>query len=311
MNKLAENLATAESMVQEAQSVKPMQEEIDAIKNFCAEEIKRRSIIDEASQSIKAARMQQKNLKAQLQKIMESSKCKCMGLSKDLFKKYNDMCAVEKLPDMPPYLRIIQTNKDSSITPEIIEEAIESISTEDLKDAEQGDISKIAALRSTVLNSVKRLIRSYADSLKVTSSIPRGNDSYDIPEASAETSELMYKYWSLENEIKRTLLNKKHDASDKKELSDLKEKIETYFVRTGLTAQRVVVHKKSYRLVRRISIRKQKIGVGKFEKILDDVLGSIKDSIKKEDLSRNLQIQLSSIPPDTKSQVVLCKMPED
>jgi hypothetical protein len=67
------------------------------------------------------------------------------------------------------------------------------------------------------------------------------------------------------------------------------------------------VDSKAYKLVRRVSVRKAKIGIGQVEKMLDHVLKDIRpESFKPAEVCREIQILMTSLPPETKSSIKLC-----
>jgi hypothetical protein len=281
--------------------------ELEAIKRFCLEESKRKQESSERESSVKELRHVQKQLKAELTAILQKTEKKVVALTKAACKSYGDMCLKNNHLSLPPILRIVRTNKDLTITPEVIQEAIECITEEDLKDAAASASStenrKKEIMKSAILTNLRRIIRSYNESLKLLSSLPRTESLYDVDEADTETSEKMFKMWSTEQTIKDLLKENKVVSNN----SEIKAKVESYFIRTGLTAQRIIVEGKPFRLVRRVSIQKPKIGIGKFEAILNETLETSKD-LNLNTLIKNLQIQLTSQPPETKSVVSLCSI---
>jgi hypothetical protein len=80
-------------------------------------------------------------------------------------------------------------------------------------------------------------------------------------------------------------------------------------------SQRIVVEGKPYKLVRRISVRKPKIGIGRVEKILDDILQDPEYAdaklLRPANLIKALQIQVSSVAPETKTTVSLSAIKTD
>jgi len=324
---LQENLASAQSAIESAEVVRPSSEELTAISTFCKAEVKRRQAEVQLSEEIKLLRVQQKTLKMQLTKDItkictsESANAvmpKCVAISKEDAKKFELFAKEESIEPLEPYARIIQVNKDSSITPEVIQEALENVSTEDLEEAataaaEDGQVTSKTTIRHLVLTSIRRIIRSYTETLKISDSLPRGSTVYDVLDAPQEIADRMWKLWCVDQKIKKNLVRKKPVEVTYE--SSLKTKIESFFIRTGLTAQRIVVEGHPYRLVRRISVRKPKIGVGRFEQILDASLEETDvdnmKNFKPLDFMKTLQIQLSSVPAESKSNVVLCKIAEE
>jgi hypothetical protein len=313
-------LETAEAAMAEAQVVKPDAKELEAIKLFCAEEIKQRERVANVSDEIKSLRAQQKAYKEALAKglqgLQADGKAKCAMLSKADAARLEGLTAAAGLPSVPPYVRLVQTNKDATITAEVIQEAIEALSEDDIADAAQGGAAAggpAEAIKSAVLQTIRRSIRSFTESLKIMPSVQRGLGPYDVLECTPEMADAMHGMWTTEDALKKALATKKTDPEVAAKMTDFKGRIEAFFVRTGLTAQRIVVENKPFRLVRRVSVRKPKVGIGLFEKMLNEALtevgltgGAAGAKFRPSDLIRALQIQISSVAPETKSNVSLC-----
>jgi len=260
-------LETAETAMAEAQVVKPDSKELEAIKLFCAEEIKQRERVAAVSEDIKGLRAQQKAHKDALTKglqgLQADGKAKCAMLSKADAARLESLTAAAGIPSVPPYVRLVQANKDATITVEVIQEAIESLSEDDIVDAGSGG-GAAEAIKAAVLQTIRRTIRSFTESLKLMPSVQRGLGPYDVLECSPEMADAMYGLWSTEQALKKALASKKADPEITAKMTDFKARIEAFFIRTGLTAQRIVVENKPFRLVRRVSVRKPKVGIGLF-----------------------------------------------
>lgn len=307
-----------------AQVIKPDSKELEAIKLFCAEEIKQRERVATVSDEIKGLRAQQKAHKEALTKAMQAllpdGKCKCAMLSKADAERLEALTSAAGIPSVPPYVRLVQANKDATITVEVIQEAIESLTEEDIADggaASAGPGGAAEAIKAAVLQTIRRTIRSYTESLKIMPSLQRGLSTYDVSECTTAMADSMHALWTTEQALKQALASKKADPEVTAKMTDFKARIEAFFIRTGLTAQRIVVENKPYRLVRRVSVRKPKVGIGMFEKMLNEALTEVGLSggaagtpaggrFRPAELIRALQIQISSVAPETKSTVSLC-----
>lgn len=306
-----QQLEAAESAMASAQVVKPDSKELSAIKLFCAEEIKHRERATEASTVIKGLRAAQKASRVALTEALQAfgaeGRAKCAMLTKADATRLESLAAAEGLPAVPPYVRLVQTNKDATITAEVVQEAIQAITEEDLRELAAADGGPAEAVRAAVLQNIRRAIRSFTVSLKLMTSVQRGLGPYDVPECTPEMADQMLALWSAEHKLKAALACKKQDPEVSANQTDLKTTIESFFIRTGLTSQRIVVEGRPFRLVRRVSVRKPKVGLGMFEKMLADAMGQVNaTAFRPTDLIRALQIQLSSVPPETKSSVALC-----
>lgn len=304
MPTLDENLKSARESMHAAQTVRPDASELDSIKKFCNEEVQMKLKNAEITAELKALRASQKSAKELLLNELKNTNQPCIALSKEQAKTFEATCAAEGLESVPHFLRLVQTNKDSSITPDIIQEALETLSINEIKEADGSTIHD--AIKDAILKNVRRTIRSYTESIKLTMSMPRGSDIYEIAETKDETADTILRLWRTEQDIKKKLAEKKIDPEVSKRQNDLKEIIEGFFVRTGLTTQRIVVEGRPYKLSRRVSVRKPKVGIGKLSQMLDEIIATIDPkSFKPVDIIRGLQIQLSGLPPEMKTSITL------
>jgi hypothetical protein len=309
---LHENLSRTEQAIQEAQVVKPDAKELEAIKQYCSLEVKLKRELAGLTEKIKDLKAKRKQLRDQLTKdvVALCPSTKCISLSKDDMKRLEQACSASGIPCVPAFLRIVRNNKDTAINPDIVQEAIECITQDDLEEASKDTKVPHEIIKSVIVTNVRRIIRSYTENLKLLTSVPKGLNIYEITDATTEVANRMHELWTVEQEIKSQMGQKKVDDHVKETLDTYKEKIETFFARTGLTAQRIVVEGNPYRLVRRLSVRKQRIGIGKFETFLDEVLKSTNykhlTEFRPQQLIYDLQICITSVPPESKTSISLC-----
>lgn len=289
---------------------KPEASEIEAIKLFCAAEVQKRNASQAMKTQISKLRAivseKRTSLIEYMKSIQDDSNCAAISRSDALRldKASNDL----GLKTMPRYLRLLKTNKDSNITTEIIQEALQGISVEDIRENMSNENMSDAkkTFKDVILQSFRRLIRSYTTSLKLVNSALRGLTLYDLPECPMLVADNMWALWNAEQEIKDLLANK-----PKNDHPELKERIENYFVRTGLSSQRIVVESRPWRLVRKVSIQKMRIGIGRIENMLDDALKNQSfERFNASEVIHFLQVQISSLPPETKTSVGLCAVKE-
>jgi hypothetical protein len=311
---LQENLALTDRAMETAQMVKPDTRELEAIKQFCSSEVKHRKSCEPLNEGLKTLRASQKQIREQLFKYIVdlAPEQRCLALSKEDQKRLDAKCTEMSLVSLPPFVRIVRAKKDLTINGDVLEEAIENITVEDLKETLLELKTKVVqeALRDVVLKNIRRIIQTYTESLKLVTALPKGLNAYNVAEASTEVADLMFELWRLECEIKAKSELKKMDDHTKSQMSDWKTRIETFFVRTGLTAQRIVIEGTPYRLVRRLAVVRPKLGITKMESIMSDILK--RDTYQQlatfrpSDLLHDIQVYVSAIPPESKASIVLC-----
>lgn len=270
-------------------------------------EVQKKGVADEVASDLKGLRAELKALKASFAEALQAKTCLCV--SKVDAARLEKLAAANSVPSMPLFLRKLQTNKDNNITPEIVKEAIDSITEEALDELcdDKANKGSREVLREAVLRNIRLLIRGQSESIRMVPNLPRGQTLYDVPEASPAVADAMFRSWTLEHQIREALSRRKQDPEVIQAQQRLKERVEAFFVRTALSAQRLVVEGRQYRLVRRISVRKPKIGIGRLEKLLDEILKDFSGgSFRPAELARALQVQVASVAPESKSVVSLC-----
>jgi len=311
---LQENLALTDRAMESAQMVKPDTRELEAIKQFCSSEVKHRKSCEPLNEGLKTLRASHKQIREQLFKCIVdlAPEQRCLALSKEDQKRLEAKCTEASIPCLPPFVRIVRAKKDLTINADVLEEAIESITIEDIKETLVELKSKVIqdALREVVLKNIRRVIQTYTESLKLVTALPKGLNAYNVAEASTQVANLMFDLWRLDCDIKAKAELKKMDEHTKSQMSDWKTRIETFFVRTGLTAQRIVIEGTPYRLVRRLSVIRPKLGITRMETIMSDILKRETyqqlASFRPSDLLHDIQLYVSAIPPESKASIVLC-----
>lgn len=284
---------------EELVKISPEKKELDAIKEFCTTEMKRKKTLNELALSVKTLRFEHKKIQEGLKNLMQ--KTECYALSKADAAEFDALSEKMGIEEIPKYVRLVRTSKDANITCEIVSEALENINNDDLIEQGVENRTPKEVIKNLVLTNIRRLIRSFTINLKLMKNIVKGLSIYEIPDAEKSVADEMWKLWVTEQEIKKNS-KLKPDACNK----ELKERVENYFIRTGLTAQRIVVEGQSFKLARKISIRKGKIGIGSFENILNELLKTLNaEKFNPNQLIHDLHVQISSLPPETKSTLGL------
>ena len=137
-------------------------------------------MIAEHKDSTRPLREAVANAKKSLLEKMKSHEDRTVCLSKAQLKDFENTCASEGLDSVPPYLRLIITNKDSPLKPTMIEEAIAEISTEDIDEIKALDAEKDLSrpfreiLFDAVILRVRQRVRGVSESIRLSRALERG-----------------------------------------------------------------------------------------------------------------------------------------
>ena len=224
---------------------------------------------------------------------------------------------------MPPaYLRLKTNSKDLSITDEVISEAVDSLSDQDIADQEM--LSGKSALAKAIIDIVRRNIREYKEQFIMSPSIPRGIRHVDIDDAEEDCAQMAVELFFLQQTIAEREAGGKGDLTELKQVMKIVEpKVDQYFVRGTFTSQRIQLGELPYTLVRRVAQSKPRMNFKMLENMVsqgvDDIFAHTKtkkdtkeDAVKlvlnpgaREDLKRLLLSRFASIPSTTKVSIHL------
>lgn len=195
-----------------------------------------------------------------------------------MWESVNDQLAAAGLPPMPRFIHLFRNNKDRTILPEIVHEAMATVTREDVEDAMRGSkkpLTVTAALFAAILAKVRTSVREYTQQVRLTDSLPKGSKPTDVPDAPDDVAT-----WGVQlhtNEAGARHFQDKRKTEDEKRaanLNKLEPLVNSYFARAGLmnelgnASQRVVIGGTPYRLVRRVTSTKAAIRFGTIDRAL-------------------------------------------
>ena len=303
MKRTREDLEEADR-VSEQQVVKPSSEEKTAISAYCNLSLQCKKIEEKLKAAVAELKPEIKTLRTELLASVKAKKEEILQIPQHLRKD---------IDGLPPYIRLVKNNKDLTITPDVINEALQAVTEADIQDGE-GTPSEIVI--NAILSSVRRIVRTFSEQIKLSESVPRGIKPADVPfadEAMSKRAIILHenstRVLSAEAE-KRTAvaaakasMNEKHPALDK------------FFERSGITHQRVTLENKPFNLCRRLTVTKTKVTFKLLEQVLSsvDVIKSFKtksDAVKavhsfKGDILKAVTQKITTLPNTSKSIIHL------
>jgi hypothetical protein len=252
----------------------------------------------------------------------------CLVIPKTMLRQAEEEAQESKFTPPPPYLRIKTNNKDLSITDEVLSDAIDQISIEDVE--EQDIISGRAALIKAIVDVVRRNIREFKEQFVMTSSIPRGTRAVDIDDADESTANMAIELCRLQNEIAKIEKGSKDDIIELKQIMKaVQPHVDAFFVRGNFSSQRVQLGELPFNLMRRETQSKPKLN---FKSLLTLVESGVEDVFEhtksktdtkeaalhilskpkaRDDLKRLILSKFASIPSVKKVSIHLKSLKED
>jgi hypothetical protein len=298
-----------------AQIIEPTKKEKTVLSLYCALSLQCKKIEADASAKTKDLKPLLKDLRTGLMESLKESQQEILLIPIEIRKQADTRLASLGLPSIPPYIRLVKNNKDLSISSAIIEESIVALNAEDIMESETKNGKE--ALIECIMASVRRLIRSFSEQIKLCESVPRGIKAADVEHASAELCEEAIRLHETTSKISLTESQKRDSVSEtKRELAAKISTVQEFFDRSNITHQRVILENNPYNLCKRISVVKSKVTLAALTEIVG---GSIEGKLnKKEDavklladrtaLTKMILTKMSLLPVSTKVTIHLQKV---
>lgn len=310
-------------LVAESQKViKPTEEEKGCISKFCTLSIRCKKLESEAKERLKEIKPEVKRLRNDVLVALKSENAEILQIPQALRKEANTRAAASGIPPLPAYVRLAKNAKDLSITPDVIEEAFNALTEEDVLESE-GDGAD--ALISAVLTSVRRIVRSFNEQAKITDSLPRGVKAADVQLANEDFAREAIRLHFQSSIVLGTEREKREAVSAvKEELNTKSSEVERFFQRSNTTSQRINMENASYNLCCRTTMTRPRVTLKVLEDFLHDGIkeclmggGSKKPSkqdaakalrTKKEELQRLVLARLATVSSTSKTVVHLQRL---
>ena len=294
-----DKMEESDQIASEQEPVKPSETEKNAISKFCALSLKTKKIQTETKEAVKDIKPEIKKLRSQLLEALKTKSSEILQI-----KSQNK--------DVPSFIRLFKNVKEINITPEIVEEAIENLNEDDIKElTEEGDAEN--AVVKAILANVRRIIRSFNEQPKLTDSLPRGLKASEVQSAEDEISKYAVSlHEKSSNVLKREKQKREILLSLRSEIEKTKQDLEPFFESRNLSSQRVNFENTPFNICYRKTVDRPKITLKLLEvfvtECLQDILKkksskSVEKQLmdKKNDFLSNLQTRIATIETKEKS----------
>lgn len=304
----------------------PTQEEKQLITQYCNLSLKSKKITESTKEKVKENKEKIKSLREELQNNMKNEDI--VVLPQEKRRKLNEDLVREGKPEIPCYIRKIRTNKDIVITNEIIQECVHNFNAEDIFESSYQDGPD--ALVDVIISNIKRCVRSFSETIKLSDAIPKGIKPADISYANDSLTKAAFEFYETKFNV-QDIENEKRDTISeiKSQLKHKQPEIEKYFNNANLNSQRIILESCSYNLVRRQTIIKPKVNLTKLEEIVRESVnelitkkytyktvpnkmmmkGHVSDENVRTALNNLISSKILSLPSTTKSDIFLKRIP--
>lgn len=244
----------------------PDADEHQAMEAYSAELLKMRQTQEAIRQKTAPMKAQAKELRHQLYAWMVDEDRQIVGIPKGVLDKHNTQLEAAGMPPVPPYIRMFRNNKDATIFPETVHDALDEVTAHEVREileaaaAAKKPMTVTAAFMQAVVSRVRLAIREYTQQVKLLDALPTGVKAAEVEDAPHEVA-----VWAVQmhtNEHGARLMERKHklaDAKRKANLKLLKPLVTSFFAHAHTKSRRVVLDGCPYRFSRCVSAPKPKI----------------------------------------------------
>jgi hypothetical protein len=209
-----------------------------------------------------------KDRKTKLDEWIRKQGSKCFSVPKAKYKAIEAELSAQGLPPLPIYIRLKKNTTDGTITPDVVEEAIQEITWEALEELE-GDLP--SKLTQCILNNLRQTIRTSRESVALSDKLEKGQKIVDVPDIDDEALEYMVEMHKTQCALKSQAKEKKvQNQETKTALKQLEAVVDTVLTKTNKTVQPVTLDgiEGSHKIVKKLSTKSQKLTIKSFQDIL-------------------------------------------
>lgn len=273
LNKKSKSSPSLDKLLNEADNeaatqkvVAATSEEKQDISKFCSLKLKAQKIIAKTRELVKPLKPEIKQSRAELLEFMKKNELEIAKVPEDARKDGG-----AKGEAVPKYLRLVKNSKDVTITPEVVKEALDLLTDEDIESSEQS--AGHDAFIECFINCTRRLIRSFNEQVKLTNTLPRGQSQENMPLLKGPIKSSAIQLHEKSSIVGKTEKKKREDIKQLNEdIETQTGKVKEYFERCGLNKQRIHVENATYNLCKKENAKRPKITLAILENILQDSL---------------------------------------
>lgn len=243
----------------------PTDEEKHHIRTYCEKSLSCKRAEAEAKEKLKIIKPELKSLREELFENLRSENKNILQIPANLRRTIDEQ---KKFPPVPAYVRIVKNTKDLTITSDVVSEAFDMITEEELM---ENDLEGIDALVEVLINNVRRIVRSFNEQIKLTDSLPRGVRAADVEFTNNKQSDDALRLHQINTQVNITERQKRDQINEvKQELASKTPKIQQFFSRTNMTSQQVNLDGTKYNLCCRTTIVRPKVTLTNLQEFLQD-----------------------------------------
>jgi hypothetical protein len=204
----------------------------------------------------------------------------------------------------------------------MLQDILQNLSQEDLDEVKAIDAEKDPKvkrpfreiLQDAVLLKLRQTIRSVSESVRLSQSLERGRKFHEIPDRDDLADKALI--WHMNEErIKKARAQLKEDMGDlASQIKEAEESVDAFFVRTQTTSRQLTLENKNYRLMRKVTSKKSRVGITTVGPWITETFDLFKvDTFRnfqkaQSQILKDLESRLDTVPITTKSSVSLVIM---
>jgi len=243
-----------------------------ALREFCIVSLQDKEAQKQDKLAKKESLQFVKDRKQKIDEWIRKQGSKCFSVPKAKYKSIEAELSAQGLDPLPTYVRLKKNTTDGTITPEVVEEAIQEVSWESLQEYE-GDLQ--AKLSQSILNNLRQNIRSSRESVTLSDKLEKGQKVVEVPDLDDEVLDFVLDMHKTQSSLKhQNKESKVQHQETKTSLKQLEAVVDKVLTKTNKTAQPVTLEgvEGSHKIVKKVSSKTPKLTLKSFQELLSECL---------------------------------------
>jgi ferritin-like metal-binding protein YciE len=254
--------------------VKVTEREKKALREFCLSSIQQKRQAEDAKAQKKIEADAAKKAKEALDAWIREQGSKCFAIPKSRYKELEEKLSAQGIPPLPTYVRLKKTTSDSTISPACVEECIQELSWETLKEI-QDAATPIEKVTRAIVDTLRKNIRCTKESVQISDSLEKGSKHIEIPDMDETAIEQMLQLHIAKHKSKE-ISKSTHSAEQetKSELKKLEAVVDKVLTKTNKNTQPITLEgvEGIHKIVKKTSSRSEKLTLALFQEFLVEAL---------------------------------------
>lgn len=296
VRRLKKKFGKCEKMSSSPREVKVTDREKKALREFCLSSLEQRRQAEEIKAQKKVETDAAKQAKDALDKWIREQGSKCFAIPKTRYKELEEKLSSLGIPPLPTYVRLKKTSSDSTISPACVEECIQELSWESIREIQAS--TPLEKVTQAIVDTLRKNIRCTKESVQISDSLEKGAKHIEIPDMDDSAIEKMLELHVAKHRAKE-ISNSMHsnEQETKSELKKLEAVVDKVLTKTNKNSQPITLEgvEGVHKIVKKTSSRSEKLTLALFQEFLVEALEQLNLGATDKEAWHTLEKQKSTL----------------